>query len=67
MLAELMQDLVHLERGEDRLDQHRRADRAAAETEPLLREGEHVVPETRLQVGLELRQVEVGTAARVEQ
>jgi hypothetical protein len=29
VLAQLPQDLVHLERGEDSLDQHRRADRPA--------------------------------------
>ena len=29
VLAELVQDLVHLERGQNRLDEHRRADRAA--------------------------------------
>ena len=33
MLAQLVQDLVHLERGEDRLDQDRRPDRAARDAE----------------------------------
>ena len=33
MLAQLVQDLVHLERGEDRLDEDRRPDRAARDPE----------------------------------
>ena len=38
VLAQLVEDLVHLERGEDRLDQDGRADRAAAEPELVLGE-----------------------------
>ena len=65
MLAQLVEDLVHLEGGKDRLDQHRCSIEAALEAEAILGEGEHVVPEARLETGLELRQVEVPAAARV--
>ena len=64
VLAQLVEDLVHLERGEDRLDQDGRLDRPLRDAEPLLREGEDVVPEPRLEVRLELREVEVPPVAR---
>ncbi len=50
MLAQLVQDLVHLERGEDRLDQDGRPDRAARDPERRLGVDEDVVPEPRLVV-----------------
>ena len=50
MLAQLVQDLVHLEGGRDRLDQDGRPDRATRDAEPLLGEHEDLVPETRLVV-----------------
>ena len=37
MVAQLVEDLVHLERGEDRLDQDGRADRPAVDAERVLR------------------------------
>ena len=64
VLAQLVEDLLHLERGEDRLDEHRRADRAARNAERVLREDEDVVPQPRLEVALELRQVEVRARCR---
>ena len=67
VVAQLVEDLVHLERGRDGLDQHRGADRAVRDAEPLLGEGEDVVPEPGLEVALHLRQVEVRAAAAVEQ
>ena len=66
VVAQLVEDLVHLERRGDRLDQHRRADRAVRDLERGLGVGEHVVPEPRLEVGLHLRQVEVRPAAARE-
>src|SRR3546814_20641084 len=63
MIAQFVQDLVHLESGEDRLDQHRRLDGAALDAELVLGMVEDVVPEARLEMVLELRQVEVGTGA----
>src|SRR5882672_11919417 len=63
VVLQLVENLVHLERGENRLDQDGRADRAAGDAELVLREVEHVIPETRLEVTLELGQVEVGPRA----
>ncbi len=67
MLAQLVEDLVHLERRGQRLDQHRRPDRAVGDPQYLLRFDEHVVPPARFEVALELGQVEVGAAAASQQ
>ena len=67
MLAQLVEDLLHLEGGEDGLDQDRCPDRALRDAELVLREDEGVVPEPRLEVALELRQVEVRPRAALEQ
>jgi hypothetical protein len=63
VLAQLEQNLVHLERRGQRLDQNRRLDRAAGDPQCLLSEAEHVIPQAGLEVGFELRQIEVGTGA----
>lgn len=63
VLAQLIDDLVHLKRGQDRLDQHRSADGAAGEANVVLGEVEGVVPEARLEVRLHLGEVEVRTKA----
>ena len=60
MLPELVQDLVHLERGEDGLDQHRGPDRPPRDARRSLGMDEHVVPQPRLEMRLELGQVEIG-------
>ena len=67
MIPELPENLVHLEGGRDRLDQDGGADRAAREAEPVLGQDEGVLPEPRLEVTLQLRQVEVGPAAALEE
>ena len=67
VIAQLVQDLVHLERRGDRLDQHRRPHRAVRDAEPLLGEGEDVVPQPRLEVALGLGEVEVRAAAAAQQ
>ena len=67
VLAERVQDLVHLEGRQDRLDQHRRADRTSRQADHILREREHVVPEGGLCMALELRQVHVGTGSPVDE
>src|SRR5205823_9249441 len=67
MRAQLVQDLLHLESGEDRFDQNGRADRAPRNLQSVLCEVENVVPQTRLEVALQLREVEVRTASLVEQ
>ncbi len=63
VVAQFVEDLLHLERRRDRLDEHRRADRAVRDAERVLGEGEDVVPQPRLEVVLELRQVEVRPGA----
>ena len=66
VVPQLVEDLLHLERGEDRLDQHRGADAAPRHPERILGGDEDVVPEPRLVPVLQLRQVEVRTAAAAE-
>ena len=65
VLAQLVEDLVHLERGEDRLDQDGRLDRPARHAEPVLRPAEHVVPEACLEMRLQLGEVEVAPVPAV--
>ena len=67
MLAELVENLLHLERREDRLDEDGRLDRAARNPDAILGEAEDVVPEPRLEVILELREVEVRPRSAREQ
>src|SRR5439155_2784827 len=67
VVTELVEDLLHLERGEDRLDQDGAANRPGWHPECLLGEREGLRPEARLEVALELRQVEVRTAAAIKQ
>ena len=59
VLAQLVQDLVHLEGGDHGLDERGRANAAARNAQLLLGGYKHVVPEPRLEVRLHLRQVEV--------
>ena len=61
VIAQLIQDLVHLKRGGKGLDQHRRPHQPRGETEPLLAPGEHLIPEPRLAMVLELWQIQVHT------
>ena len=67
MLAQFVQDLVHLERGEDGFDQDCRLDRPARHAQLLLRGDENVVPQPRFEVAFELGQIEVGAAAARDQ
>ena len=60
---ELVEDLLHLEGGENVLDQHRWADAAVRDVQPFLRVVEHVIPQPRFQVRLELGQVVVRPGA----
>src|SRR5207244_2632552 len=62
-----VEDLLHLERGENRLDQDGAADRAARQAQLLLGERERLRPQARLEMRLELRQIEVRPAAALEQ
>ena len=67
MFAQLVQDFIHLERGQNRLDQDRGANRAVRNAQIVLRLDEHVVPQPRFEMALQLRQVEIGPAALVDQ
>ena len=66
VVPQLVQDLVHLECGQDGLDQHGGANRPSRNAQRLLCRNEDVVPETRLEVRLELGKVEVRTGPAVE-
>ena len=63
VILQLIQNLVHLERGEYSLDQHRRANRSARHAQCVLREVEDIVPQARFQMALQLRQVKVWAGA----
>ena len=67
VLAQLPEDLVHLEGGQDRFDQDRRADRAGRDAQLFLGGAEDVVPQPGFGVALHLRQVEVGGRPACEQ
>ena len=65
VVTQLVEDLVHLEGCEDRLDQDGGLDRPPWYAEPVLRPAEDVVPQPRLEMRLELREVEVAPVATV--
>src|ERR1700686_4532277 len=67
MLAQLVEDLVHLECGQDGFDEHRRPNRSLGNAQLVLRHHKDVVPETRLKVALQFWQVEVGAGAFLKQ
>src|SRR5262249_48792692 len=67
MLAQLVQALVHFERGEYRFDEHRRLDRALRDSQLTLGSDEDIVPQARLEMALQLGQIKVGPAAAREQ
>ena len=59
MLTQLIQNFVHFKGRNDCLDQHGRLDAALGNTHCGLRRHEHLVPKSRLEMALELWQVEV--------
>ena len=63
VVPQLVEDLVHLQGGQDGLDEHGGPDGAVGDSPRLLGGDEDVVPQSRLEVGLQLGQVEVGAAA----
>ena len=67
VVAQLVEDLLHLEGAEDRLDEDGGPDRAPVDPEGVLGGVEGVVPQPGLEVALQLRQVEVGPETFVEQ
>jgi hypothetical protein len=67
VIAQLVQDGVHLECRRHRLDQHRGLDRPALQAELVLGDQEGVAPERRLVVRLQLGDVEVRAESALEQ
>src|SRR5436309_993411 len=63
VLAQFVQNLVHLEGRWDRFDKDSRANRPLRYPEFVLCQFEHVVPKTRLQVAFDLRQIKIRPAA----
>ena len=63
VVAQLVEDLLHLEGGPDGLDEHGRADRPDGDAKCLLTQHEGVVPEAGLEMRLELGEVVVGPEA----
>ncbi len=67
VIAQLPEDLLHVERGRDRLDVDSRPDRALRDAHLVLRPDEDLVPQPSLERGFELGQVEVGSRAAVDE
>ena len=67
MVAQLVDDLVHLKGGQDGLDEHGAADGAARHADVVLSQVEGVVPQAGLEVRLHLGQVEVRAGAALDQ
>src|SRR5262249_13199005 len=63
VVAKLVEDLIHFERGGQRLDQYRRLDGAARQVHAALGLVEDVIPQARFEVAFDLRQVEIRSAA----
>ena len=62
MVAQRMQDLIHLEHRWQRLNQQRGLDGAARQVKAIFRKAKDIVPPCRLLPGLGFWQIEVGTA-----
>lgn len=56
MLPQFINDLIHLERRGNRLNQTSRANRASTNVEQILGHAENVVPEARFEVVLHFRE-----------
>ena len=67
VVAQLVEDLLHLERGGDGLDQHGGADGALRDAQGVLGHHEDAVPQPCLEVVLGLGEVEVWSAAATQQ
>ena len=60
VVPQFVQDLLHLKRGGDRLDQGGRLHASREDPDPFLGEAENVGPQAGLEMTLHLREVEVG-------
>jgi hypothetical protein len=67
VVAQLVDDLVHLEGGQNGFDEHGAADGAARHADVVLSQVEGVVPQAGLKVRLHLGQVEVRAGAALDQ
>src|SRR4030095_10890672 len=67
MIAQLVENFVHLESGRDRFDQYRGADGPLRNAQLLLRKIEDIVPDARLEMALPFREVKVRPAAARDQ
>ena len=67
MVAELVEDLIHLEGGEDGFDEDCSLDGVPGEIKGGFGDGEDVVPEAGFEVRLHLGEVEVRAGAAVEE
>ena len=67
VIAQLVEDLIHLEGGPQRLDQHGGLDGLLRNLQRLLGIDEDRVPEPRFEMALHLRQIEVRAGAALDQ
>ena len=67
VVSEFEDDLVHLERGEDGLDEDCASDAASWDGNEILGEVKNVVPKTGLKVRLHLWEVEVGAVSTLDE
>ena len=67
MIAQFVEDFVHLESGRNRFDQDRRANRSARNADLALCEIEHIVPNPRLQVAFHFGEIKIWTRAALNQ
>src|SRR5260370_31739873 len=66
MLPQFIEDFVHLESGQDRLDQNSSLDRSRLKSQRLLRMEKHVIPEARLEMAFQLGQIKIRTCSTRE-
>lgn len=66
MLLQFVENFIHFEGGQDRFDQNGGADAAPWHSQGVLCEEKDVVPETRLDVTLQLWQIEVRSGAAAQ-
>jgi hypothetical protein len=66
VLAQFVEDLLHLEGRGDGLDEHGGPDGARRQAEQFLRVAEYVVPQPRFEMALQLGQVEVRPATALQ-
>src|SRR5262245_30987700 len=61
VLAQFVEDLVHLERCQNCLDQNGSANRAPLNSQFLLRKAKNVIPQARFEMALQLGQIKIWT------